>query len=647
MRAPIGLMGATLVLWGFAIGFPVAGAILGMALEALRLVPAAPSLANTARLALVVRACIFLAVGSLVLAIATGRFPHALYSWLRWLPLCFLPLAAASLLAGGTVPLAAFVAALRPAQAGAAAERRVDATFAFAAVTLVAAGAGGRIEQWFYFAAAAIVSWALVAGMPRRRLAAGVGLLVLGAAIGYGVHRGLWILQGEIEDLDPELLQGFFKADPDPFRERTRIGDLGRIKLNDRIVMRVFIEGPRPASVLLRENAFDRYQGGEWQASKRAFHAVKGEGERWVLREGDASARLAVRRTLPGGQGMLALPAGAHVVSSLPAQSVEALPTGAVRVKGTPRYVTMQVTFDEHAEGGSDAADLALPQALLAALDRVIAEEGLRKDSAGATVAAVERFFADKFSYSLNLSGADGGGSRTIADFLLRDHKGHCEYFATATVLLLRRAGVPARYAVGFSAQEYSPLEKAFLVRNRHAHAWSSALVDGRWTAIDTTPSRWALEEEEAARGLFGPFLDRFSFEFDRLLQWWLGSTPGEVARAITFAIGLVLIPLALMLLRRKWHRRAAARPKAALGRTARAWQAIEAQAARRGHGRARDETALSWARRIAAGNPGESWRAELLDLARRYYSARFDPAAADPEIDAFVRAAARWKMAP
>src|SRR5260221_6375103 len=113
----------------------------------------------------------------------------------------------------------------------------------------------------------------------------------------------------------------------------------------------------------------------------------------------------------------------------------------------------MPVTCDEPAEGGSDAADLALPQALLAALGRVIAEEGLRKDSAGATVAAVERFFADKFSYSLNLSGADGGGSRTIADFLFRDPKGHFEYFATATGLLLPRAGVPARYAVGVSAQ--------------------------------------------------------------------------------------------------------------------------------------------------------------------------------------------------
>src|SRR5260221_1158093 len=98
----------------------------------------------------------------------------------------------------------------------------------------------------------------------------------------------------------------------------------------------------------------------------------------------------------------------------------------------------MQVTFDEHAEGGSDAADLALPQALLAALDRVIAEEGLRKDSAGATVAAVERFFADKFSYSLNLSGADGGGSRTNAHLPFPRPQGDCRQFGTPHGPLLR-----------------------------------------------------------------------------------------------------------------------------------------------------------------------------------------------------------------
>jgi DNA-3-methyladenine glycosylase II len=65
-------------------------------------------------------------------------------------------------------------------------------------------------------------------------------------------------------------------------------------------------------------------------------------------------------------------------------------------------------------------------------------------------------------------------------------------------VLLLRQAGIPARYVVGYSAQEFSALEKAFLVRNRHAHAWAVALVDGHWVTVDTTPATWAEQEAEA-----------------------------------------------------------------------------------------------------------------------------------------------------
>ena len=41
-----------------------------------------------------------------------------------------------------------------------------------------------------------------------------------------------------------------------------------------------------------------------------------------------------------------------------------------------------------------------------------------------------------------------------VAEFLLKTRAGHCEHFATATTMLLRAAGVPTRYAVGYSVQE-------------------------------------------------------------------------------------------------------------------------------------------------------------------------------------------------
>ena len=68
---------------------------------------------------------------------------------------------------------------------------------------------------------------------------------------------------------------------------------------------------------------------------------------------------------------------------------------------------------------------------------------------------------------------------------------GHCEYFATATVLALRAAGIPARYATGYAVQDWGELEKAYVVRRRHAHAWALAYVDGAWEVVDTTPASW------------------------------------------------------------------------------------------------------------------------------------------------------------
>src|SRR5205807_1199702 len=68
-----------------------------------------------------------------------------------------------------------------------------------------------------------------------------------------------------------------------------------------------------------------------------------------------------------------------------------------------------------------------------------------------------------------------------LEEFLLNSRAGHCEYFATATTLLLRAAGVPARYAVGFSVQEWSRLEQRYIVRARHAHSWTLAYVNGGW----------------------------------------------------------------------------------------------------------------------------------------------------------------------
>ena len=607
MRAPAGLVAAALVLWGWSIGYLVLGIVLGVAMEVARF--ARPPTAVTNRTGIVARACGLAALILLAYVAATQSLPNSLYTWLRWLPVLSLPLAA----------LGRY--------------REVDVTHAYAALALAAAGTGNGAQPWLYAAYAAIVGWALLARLPRARLAIGAVMFVAAAAFGHAIHTGIWLLQGQVEEWSTELLQDFFSGKADPFKERTRIGDLGRIKLSDRILMRVEVGAPRPASLLLRESAFEVYRNGEWRSVRPRPRTPERIGERWVLADSPATHRLTVRRSIAGGEGLLPLPPGTRSIDSLPAQAIEVFPSGATRVLGSPHFVAFTAAYDPL---GDDAppdlpADLAVAGNLSEALERTIRANRLERDTPAATVEAVRGFFDANFAYSLDL----GDRTRTLADFLVRDRKGHCEYFASATVMLLRALGVPARYAAGYSVQEYSALEKAFVVRNRHAHAWAQAYVGGRWVEVDTTPAQWAQFEAEEARGVFAPILDGFSWLLEQAVRAWLGLSGDAVGRALAGAFVLALLAIGAAIawrLRRRLRGAGRARPDA----IAKAWGAVEARLARLGHRRGDSETVREWVRRIP---PSVS----LAGLAQDYYRVRFDPAAGPDDAARFVEAARRW----
>ncbi|HEY8218578.1 MAG TPA: transglutaminase domain-containing protein, partial [Methylobacter sp.] len=103
--------------------------------------------------------------------------------------------------------------------------------------------------------------------------------------------------------------------------------------------------------------------------------------------------------------------------------------------------------------------------------------------------------------------------------FILKRKAGHCEYFAAATVLLLRHAGIPARLANGYAVNEYDSRQGLYIVRSRHAHAWATAYINGVWQAIDSTPSQWLSMEAEHA-SLWQPFNDWWSNCMFYFSQW-------------------------------------------------------------------------------------------------------------------------------
>ena len=92
------------------------------------------------------------------------------------------------------------------------------------------------------------------------------------------------------------------------------------------------------------------------------------------------------------------------------------------------------------------------------------------------------------FTYSLGAEVVDPSID-PIEDFFRNRKSGHCEYFSSAMALMLRAAGVPSRLVSGFKGGELRNYSGAFVVEERHAHAWVEAFIGNRWRTFDPTPA--------------------------------------------------------------------------------------------------------------------------------------------------------------
>ncbi len=93
-----------------------------------------------------------------------------------------------------------------------------------------------------------------------------------------------------------------------------------------------------------------------------------------------------------------------------------------------------------------------------------------------------------KYAYSLDQS-IDDSSIDPVEDFLFNRKAGHCEYFASALVLMLRSRNIPARLVTGFKGGELHA-DGSWHVQQRFAHAWVEAWIEPNvWVTLDGTPS--------------------------------------------------------------------------------------------------------------------------------------------------------------
>ena len=491
MKTPPGLVGAALLFWGWETGLSLVAVPAALVLEGARLVAwrwdfTRSDVARAADLGrlILVAAAVYLAT--------TRGLARVVLGLIEWSPVAVLPLMICQAYGtGDRIGVRTFFLIFR--RRASTGDEPIDPAYAYVVLCAAATSAANVRSLGFYLGLCALAAWAL---WPHKRMAVSrplwLGLLAVAAAVGYAGQLGLHELQAVVESALADWVFDYTGRDVDPYRSRTAIGSIGRLKLSDRIVLRVDTGEPRGRPLLLHEASYNFYAHGVWGAVGAAFEPVPPEPDRrtWHLLPPTAPAdSVTVSVYLNRGRGVVPLPLGTFRVDGLLALQMKRNPLGALKVEEGLGLVTYRALFAPTTSlgGPPTEVDLRIARGESALVHRVAAELDLRSRSPRAALAAVQAYFRERFRYSTYLAGPTWG-SAPLEDFLLRSRAGHCEYFATATVLLLRAAGIPARYATGYSVQEWSPREGRYLVRVRHAHSWALVYVDGAWQDFDTTP---------------------------------------------------------------------------------------------------------------------------------------------------------------
>ncbi len=283
------------------------------------------------------------------------------------------------------------------------------------------------------------------------------------------------------------------------FADRVSIGEHGsRIYPNPEIVLRVEFPDGTPDDLFdlhWRGRSYDRFDGVRWSRSNGLPPSI-GPAQ-WYRAWGGERVR----------QEIYAAPLDVHVLFAL--HPVLEVYSENPRIQplfdnagdhiywgsGTASYQVLSVA-DRPApaamrEAGSGFSPARQHYTQLPALPPRVGEladsltQGLENNYD--RVAAINDFFHTEFDYTLELP--NSAQEATLEYFLFERGEGHCEYFSTAMVILLRNLGIHAREVNGFRGGQWNDFGQYLAVTQNEAHSWVEVWFPGYgWVQFDPTP---------------------------------------------------------------------------------------------------------------------------------------------------------------
>jgi transglutaminase-like putative cysteine protease len=517
--------------------------------------------------------------------------------------------------------------------------------------TLVSATLGSLPNAWPYsllFLPGIVIltGWRLLSASRSRPLSL-VAALVVAGCISLAGQMSL-----------NELADWFGNRGPgrSPFNPNsvpTMIGRPGKVELSPDIVWRLNPLDQSPRPTLLRTGTYGMFHGttSTWVNQRLVefrdldnIEPVK--GEIFYLLRDDQPPEVQRESISPGlprfslrgtafAETPLPLPGDTASLQKFELDGIEINSLGTVRVFPKRSVIEGTVLWRGQTTPESPPLakeDLATPNIERDTIRTVVQEIGLdRQPTLEGKLTLLRAWFRGNFRYSTSLSISSTNYLATsrsaLSQFLTTNHSGHCEYFATAAALLLREAGVPARYAIGYAVVERDRKRGEFVIRGTHGHSWCRVWdeQDARWIDFDPTPPSWLATSSptNTAAQKFSDALKRLREDF---FLWRNRPANRLAASLVMLAIALGVVAFIMKRLWRSKRRMAAAAKSTGYGGPVvqTPLNAIGPQAEKRLGERPPGQPFAAWLMRLHPSLPDSRALEEAIELHQRL---RFDPA--------------------
>ncbi len=411
-----------------------------------------------------------------------------------------------------------------------------------ASATQVPTSLGETSPRAIFFPIATILVMLALFPIRSPRFSVKIWLLSMGVIflVANFTHQGFRSTHLALKAWTQQLIANYIQQRSDPLRTKTSIGAVGKLKSSNTILFRVKPNTGQAAPKLLQEASYDMPTANGWMVFNSDFDDVSQTDDfQWSFgNPQQAGSSATIYKAFRRDTALVPVPQNLTRISDLQATSVYKSQYGTVKGQGLVPSPSFKISFGGTTTIATRATrvDTFIPPDQSALIAKVLAPHIVDSDP----LLTLESVFKN-FRYSLYQPSTQ---KDVLEEFLIRSKAGHCEYFASATVMMLRELGIPARYTVGFAIQEYEPMLDMFIVRQRHAHAWAQAFIDGKWQVIDMTPSIWA-DNEAAEASFLRPAIDLLSNATFAFQIWW-DSQKTEDYEAELSIFGAILVSLLL-----------------------------------------------------------------------------------------------------